>query len=181
MALTSQKGLGHMLFPTRNAHCWSSLLDSKKKSGEYTKHSENPTAQLSSPSFSRPRFARGAVQQALIFTVLDLLRSEISELPVDLLGSETGSHLFCGTEGQNATWHATESTALLRHLFLHGPMESMGGEIHRLWKDCLFIFPGLSQDPRTVAKLVSTFPRPVKMLKKCHCLALTVARLQGLL
>lgn len=31
MALTSQKGLGHMLFPTRNAHCWSSLLDSKKK------------------------------------------------------------------------------------------------------------------------------------------------------
>jgi len=45
---------------------------------------------------------------------------------VDLLGSETG------TEGQNATWHATESTALLRHLFLHGHMESMGGEIHRI-------------------------------------------------
>lgn len=33
MALTSQKGLGHMLFPTRNAHCWSSMLDFKKKQG----------------------------------------------------------------------------------------------------------------------------------------------------
>ena len=56
------------------------MLDFKKKTREYTKHSENPTAQLSSPSCSMPRFARGAVQQALIFTVLDLLRSKISQL-----------------------------------------------------------------------------------------------------
>lgn len=121
-----------------------------------------------------------------------------AELPVDLLG-ETGSHLFA--EGHNATichWISAPAPSVLAWPHgEHGRRNPSATGIEGL--SLLPVFPPVSNPERRVVHCwcprcsrtpgllqswflhVSTFPRPVKMLKKCHCLALTVARLQGLL
>ena len=72
MALTSQKGLGHMLFPTRNAHCWSSLLDSKKNQGN------TPSTAKIQPRNSLPQVFLGRDSPEVLYNKLWYSRFLIS-------------------------------------------------------------------------------------------------------